>query len=421
MKKILVIDESPLLRSYLKSKLSTFNCQVFTAISGIDGMAKMRNSAPDLVIMDYFLSRKSVKEVLKEKKNNPNIAHIPVFIVSNKIQKKNLIELAQLGIKKIFPKPVKVDSLLSAVSDVLGVPFILDTTPCIMEVHLNDDILFIEISKGLNSEKIEILNYKIEELLSLYKIKIPKVLLIMFDISLEENDRTKLEMVFTIIRDATKAPDKAIKTLTKSDFVKDFLSDHKEFGKIELAESLEKAMDGLLGINVSGFMATGKQIVKEDFLKPSKQEMESEESINLRFREEDAVHDTIESETPKRDISIAVVDDDMVIQEMVRSAFKNMGWEISVYDDGKDFTEDIDNKSFDLVFLDLMMPHMNGFRVMEYLKENNIAIPIIILSAVTQRKAVIKTMDFGVKSYMTKPLKPTDLLNKSAEILRMNF
>jgi DNA-binding response OmpR family regulator len=64
---------------------------------------------------------------------------------------------------------------------------------------------------------------------------------------------------------------------------------------------------------------------------------------------------------------------------------------------------------------------MDGFAVLRELKDRNVSMPVIILSAVNQRETVIRAFQMGIKSYLAKPLKPGDLLKKSMEILRVNF
>jgi len=59
MKQVVIIDESPLFREYLRIKLSNAGLEVSVAINGLDGIAKIRNNLPDLVIIDYNLSRQS--------------------------------------------------------------------------------------------------------------------------------------------------------------------------------------------------------------------------------------------------------------------------------------------------------------------------------------------------------------------------
>ncbi|MEI6876981.1 MAG: response regulator, partial [Spirochaetota bacterium] len=146
-KKILIIDESDLFRGYLKERLSEhFDIEV--AINGLDGVSKLRTTMPDLMIIDHNLTRKTCKEVLEEKNRSPNSANIPVILTSQKIDKNRLLELVSFRIKKVFMKPIKMDSLFETLGEVLGVKLAVDQTPCIIEAHVNDNIVFVEIAKG---------------------------------------------------------------------------------------------------------------------------------------------------------------------------------------------------------------------------------------------------------------------------------
>ena len=57
MKKILIIDSSDLLRQFLKERLDQFDFQVTVSKDGFDGLLKLKNELPDLVIMDFFLNK----------------------------------------------------------------------------------------------------------------------------------------------------------------------------------------------------------------------------------------------------------------------------------------------------------------------------------------------------------------------------
>jgi DNA-binding response OmpR family regulator len=116
-----------------------------------------------------------------------------------------------------------------------------------------------------------------------------------------------------------------------------------------------------------------------------------------------------------------VVDDDFVIQEMVRNTFQRINAAVSTYSDGGEFLTAVETEAFSLVFLDLMMPHVGGFSVLKALQANRVEQPVIVLSAVSQRESVIRAFRMGVKSYLIKPLKPDDIFRKSLEILRANF
>ncbi len=412
MKKILVIDESPLFRQYLLQKLEELGFEPLQSVSGLDGLAKIRTEIPDLVIMDYFLSRRSSLEILREKTANANTAAIPVIMVSKPIEKKALLEVARFNVRKFLAKPLKLDALLAAVSEVLDVKLAADDTPCIIEAHFNDEILFVEVARGLNRDKIELLGFKITELLQLYGRRNPKVLIIMTDIALEPQDRPKLDALLRGVLEVTRSPQRAVRVLTTSEAVRQAVADSEEFGKIEVTDNLATALDGLLGMKVSSFMDTGRQVVKEDILTASTPAAEGRgESFQLRYDLQK------EEERPV----IAAVDDDVVIQELVKKTFSDTGWPVRVFDNGRQFVEALSGTEFDLLLLDLMMPEMDGFAVLEHLKERVQGLPVIVLSALSKRETVTRAIKLGVKSYLIKPLKPEMILKKTAEVLRLNF
>jgi DNA-binding response OmpR family regulator len=142
----------------------------------------------------------------------------------------------------------------------------------------------------------------------------------------------------------------------------------------------------------------------------------------MRFDSESRKKLSIESMREIGDgLSIAVVDDDFVIQELIKTTFGAINAEVTAFSNGRDFVDASKQRSFDLTFLDILMPEMDGFQVLTRLREEEIDMPVIVLSAVSQREAVIRAYQAGVKSYLIKPLKPDQILKKTLEILRANF
>ena len=125
----------------------------------------------------------------------------------------------------------------------------------------------------------------------------------------------------------------------------------------------------------------------------------------------------MELETFGDEINIAIVDDDLVIRQLVKTVFRNLKWNIELFENGKQFVDNVSSDKYDLVFLDLMMPEMDGFSVLKYLRDNNINNPVIVLSALSRKETVLKAVNYGVKSYMIKPLKPDAIQRKTAEVL----
>jgi len=422
-KNVLVIDESDLFREYLKSRIAASGADVEGAINGLDGIAKMRNALPDLVIVDYHLTRKTCKEVLEEKNRNPNTASIPVILTAQKIDKNRLLELVPYNIRKVFMKPIKMDGLYATLSELLGLRFEIDTTPCVIEAHVNDNIVFVEIAKGLNREKIDLLRFKIAELLELYSITNPRVLVMLSDMELSFVDGPNLELLLSTLLEHSRAKAKHLKVLTNSAFARDFVRGQPGYGEIEVVSNLQYAIDGLLtDFDPEIEMGERKaELVAERILSAQTHEA-GREAVEMRFESEGRKRLSLEAmREAGKGLSIAVVDDDFVIQELVKTTFAAIGAAVSPYAGGKEFLDAVESKSFDIVFLDILMPGMDGFEVLSRLRAEDIDLPIIILSAISQREAVMRAFQAGVKSYLIKPLKPDQILRKTLEILKANF
>ena len=176
------------------------------------------------------------------------------------------------------------------------------------------------------------------------------------------------------------------------------------------------AMDDLLGLRPDSI--AHDEVAAERILSKSAPVSDSEESIDMRFESEKQEKGETRIYPEAR---IAVVDDDIVIQQLVKTVLSETGWDLEAFNNGKEFVASLVSNEYDLVFLDLMMPEMNGFQVLQFMKQQKMEIPTIVLSALTRKETVGKAMGFGVKSYVIKPVKPEDLQQKAFEILASDF
>ena len=425
MKQILIIDETPFFRDYLKLKIEDNGIEASMGINAMDGISKMRNLAPDLVILDYHLGRQGFMEVLKQKKANPNTVNTPVIILAQRIDQKRLIELVPYNVKKVFTKPVKIDALFKTLSELLGIPFNIDESPGIVEVHVNDSVIFIEIAQGLNRDKLDLLRFKLVELIELYEIKIPKIIVMLSDIKLSFADAPNMQKLLETILQASKVKLRNIRVLTKDDFVRQFIKGQKEYSDIEVVTNLQYAMDGLLSEMDRGteYAEKAAEIIGDKIL--TAKNRDDGESMALKFDTE-AKNTSFElMKDMVQNLRIAVIDDDFIIQEMIKNTFQKTGAIVYTFSNGEEFlaagASVPAGGDYDLAFLDLNMPKMDGFAVLQALQARNISYPIIVLSAVIQRETVLKACQMGIKSYLVKPLKPEDIFRKSIEILKANF
>ena len=80
---------------------------------------------------------------LQNKIKDSNAASIPVIITGPTQEKSNIAALAKFGVIKYFAKPIQFDVFFSSIGKVLNIPLSMDTTPCILDLHRNGNIIFI--------------------------------------------------------------------------------------------------------------------------------------------------------------------------------------------------------------------------------------------------------------------------------------
>ncbi len=421
MKQVLIIDESPLLRDYLRYKLAENGVGVQTVANGLEGITKLRTSPFDLTILDYNLRERSCLAFLEERHGDAVLSAVPVIVTARHIDKKNLFDLINYKVNKVFSKPILVDALCDTISELIGANINIDKAPSRVTVFVNDNILFIDIALGLNYDKLDVLRLRITELLALYKIADPQVLLSFKESSLSFVDAPKLEKLLRIALEAANNRGRSIRVLSSDDFVRLYIQSNPDYAGISVADSFQDTLEGMLGAGDEGGKDNAKGLgVSES--ENSRALNQAEASVQFRFKADAAGGLSSEElvEFGQR-LSIAVVDDDFVIQELLKSTFADIGTSVSAYSDGGSFLSANELKNFDLIFLDLLMPKMSGFDVLKKLRELAVEIPIIVLSAINRRDAISKAFQYGIKSYLLKPLSPEAIFRKAVEILRPNI
>lgn len=109
---------------------------------------------------------------------------------------------------------------------------------------------------------------------------------------------------------------------------------------------------------------------------------------------------------------ILTCDDEKNIVRLIQVNLERHGYEVVTAYNGRECLEKVATEHPDLILLDLMMPEMSGFEVLETLKNNpeTASIPVIMLTARTQDKDVLRGWQSGVECYLTKPFNPIELI-----------
>ena len=237
-RQVLFIDSSPLYEGFFKEKLVAEQIKVTMAKGDRDAFQKMISQLPDLILVDIENYFENIQNFLENKLHEPNTARIPMIISGPQIPKEQIANLIRFGVVKYFAKPLKFDSFFKAIGKVLHTALTIDETECALETHINGNMIFIEISKGLNRDKISLLKYRLAELLDLNPLHEPKIIVMMTNLELTFVDGANLELLFDILCDEKRIKRSNIKVLARNEFIKELIAGHPMYSGIEVVENM---------------------------------------------------------------------------------------------------------------------------------------------------------------------------------------
>lgn len=410
-KQVLIINAAPMFREFVKEKLSSENVSVEIADGRLDAFSKMVRVIPDLIIIDVEESFEEVMDLLERKMSDPNAKKIPVIIAGPEMERAQISSLVQYGVVKYFSKPIKFDVFFEAIGKIIRANLSMDTTACVLEIHHNGNVIFVEIAQGLNREKISLLKYKISEMIDNYKIKDPKVIVMMTNLQLSFVDGINLELLLDTVLADNRIQSRNVKILSLDNYLNDFIDGHVEYIGVKVLKDLTSALGSIVGAGKANGDAT--EIIADSIL--AGQDDDTTGSVDIRFGMESGEGDSMGTDGSL--LNIAIVDDDEVVRKILSQSFQSIGITTEVFESGVKFAQAIQTKSFDLAVLDIYMQGINGFDVLNQLRAREKPIPVIVYSQAVQREYVIQALSLGAKGYLAKPQKPEVILKKAMEIL----
>ena len=115
-------------------------------------------------------------------------------------------------------------------------------------------------------------------------------------------------------------------------------------------------------------------------------------------------------------IKILIVEDDENIAKMIMATVSIVGYEAEICDDGAAAVSRILNGNYDLVLLDVMLPGIDGFEIMERISGSEV--PVIFLTALMDVADKVKGLRLGAEDYIVKPFEAVELLARIEVVLR---
>ena len=117
---------------------------------------------------------------------------------------------------------------------------------------------------------------------------------------------------------------------------------------------------------------------------------------------------------------ILIVDDEPNIVMSLEYIFKKENCNVFIARDGQEAIDTIEKEAIDLIILDIMMPNVDGYQVLKYIKSNKdlSSMKVIFLSAKNKQSDIEKGLSLGADKYLTKPFSTKKLVSDVKELLK---
>jgi adenylate cyclase len=117
--------------------------------------------------------------------------------------------------------------------------------------------------------------------------------------------------------------------------------------------------------------------------------------------------------------NVLVVDDNEMNREVLARRLERQGYGVTMAEDGQRALELVQTGQFDLILLDIMMPRVNGYQVLEHIKADARlrATPVIVISAVDELDSIVKCIELGAEDYLFKPFNPVLLKARISAVM----
>ena len=118
--KILSVDDSRTMRMMVKRAFRNFQCELFEAADGAEGLAAAIANKPDLIVLDYNMPVMDGVTMLRNMRENAELKRTPVIMLSAEDSNEVISTVARLGVRDYIIKPFEDENLLSKVTRIIN-------------------------------------------------------------------------------------------------------------------------------------------------------------------------------------------------------------------------------------------------------------------------------------------------------------
>ena len=378
---ILIIEDDEKFASIIRDEVNSVGSKAIIAINGNEGIELAIKYQPLGIILDMNLPIMDGWEVIKHLKQNMKTRHIPVKIISGDEPNQ---AIKRMGAVDFIQKPIEAKQLDNIITKLIK--------KAKKEIK---DLLIVEDNETLREHLKDIIGEKNSDLnittvsdakQSIEAVKIKEYDCAIVDIGLPDMDGFKLLEI--IKRYDCNLP---IIVYSGRDFTASELKTLREYSESIILKTVESEA----------------RLLDETMLFLHRLHKD------LTVKQKKLLQKSLDDEIRFVDKKILIVDDDMRNIFSMSSLLENHGLEVVVAYDGREAIETLkSDDGIDMVLMDIMMPVMDGYEAIQTLRKDKkyATLPIVALTAKSQKGERKKCIDIGASDYMSKPIDSEQLI-----------
>lgn len=117
--KVLSVDDSKTIRMIVKKAFRSYDCDIFEAENGVEGLSIANKEKPDIIVLDITMPVMDGVEMLEKMKGEESLKDIPVIMLTAESGKENVMNIVKLGVNDYIVKPFKGEQLIERVKKIV--------------------------------------------------------------------------------------------------------------------------------------------------------------------------------------------------------------------------------------------------------------------------------------------------------------
>ncbi len=435
MSKLLLVEDNETNRDMLSRRLLRKGYDVAIAVDGADGISKALSERPDLILMDINLPVMDGWEATRQLKDNPRTQHIPIIALTAHAMEGDRQQVFAAGFDEYDTKPVDLPRLLEKIETLLAKVQI--TVPL---TDTADDLQDSRVQRALLSHLRHELCTPINAIIGysemlMEELKFEEKPTLVDDLQKIYTCGTQLLSLVTVILDPSQLEMSQLnrdinsfgatirlELLTPLSTIIGYCEMLLEEASSEIVSDLERihtAAERLLGM-VNDIVNLSRRQLKiigdQGFDTPDLLLSNTSTSTLIKHAASTirALGPDQANEHPIQGGQILIVDDNETNRDLLSRQLERQGYTVASAANGHQGLNLLHSLPFDLILLDLIMPEMNGFEMLEVLKNDDTfsQIPVIMISSLDEIDSVVRCIEMGAEDYLPKPFKPVLLRAK---------